>query len=342
MDTERTLLAAIAADPADETAWLALADALEESGQPQRAELTRLRLALRQTAGPDRIDHEERLQELLNAGVRPCVPVMTGALGLELALVPPGVFLMGSPEGEDQRESYEDQHEVKITRGFYLGIYPVTQQQYQEIAGRNPSWFCADAEGDGARQVRGLDTRRFPVERVSWDEAVAFCEQLSALPAEKRAGRVYRLPTEAEWEYACRAGTRTAFNLGPAITSHQANYRGTEPYGGAAKGPNRKRTVPVGQYPPNAFGLFDMHGQVWEWCLDLYGENYYANSPRKDPQGPETNDFGIRVQRGGCWGAIGACCRSASRTSDNPAGAQYCFGFRVAVSWKEKTSRAAL
>jgi uncharacterized protein (TIGR02996 family) len=333
MDTEATLLAALHADPQDEVAWTALADWLEESGQPARAELTRLRLALRGTEVTwARAAREERQRALLLDGVRPCVPVLTGPLGLELALVPAGTFLMGSPATEALRESYEHQHEVEISKPFYLGVYPVTQAQYRELIGDNPSWFRAGSRGDGAKAVRGLDTRTFPVERVSWTQAVAFCKRLSGLPGEKAAGRVYRLPTEAEWECACRAGTTTAFNLGPAITAHQANYRGTEPYGDAARGPNLRRTVPVGRYPPNAFGLYDMHGQVWEWCSDVWDEQYYRRARRRDPKGPRSGTE--RCQRGGCWGAIGRCCRSAYRCSDSPDAEQYAFGFRVAMTMK--------
>src|SRR5204863_6448340 len=135
---------------------------------------------------------------------------------------------------------------------FHLGVYPVTQAQYEKVMGNNPSQFRPGKDG--------LDTADFPVENISWQNAKDFCAKLSALPAEKSAGRVYRLPTEAEWEYACRAGTTTPFAFGKALSSDQANFNGTLPYGGAAKGPHLNRPAKVGSYKPNAFGLYDMHG----------------------------------------------------------------------------------
>src|SRR5262249_38370731 len=137
----------------------------------------------------------------------------------------------------------------------------------------------------------------------------------------------------------CRAGTSTAFNLGPAITSHQANFRGTEPYGGAARGPNLRRTVPVGRYPPNGWGLYDMHGQVWEWCSDFYDPDYPPRGGRPDPTGPRSGEG--RCQRGGCGGAIARCCRSAYRCSDSPGSGQYAFGFRVAMTVRRPPARRA-
>jgi formylglycine-generating enzyme required for sulfatase activity len=222
---------------------------------------------------------------------------------------------------------------VEITRPFYLGVYPVTQSEFLRVMRRNPSEF--QKGGEGEQDVAGLDTSTFPVENVTWRTAASFCRRLSQRGAEQRAGRRYRLPSEAEWEYACRAWLgNDPFYLGRTLSSRRANYRGTSPYRGSRDGPNLTRTTAVGAYPPNPFGLYDMHGNVWEWCLDWYAEDYYASSPRRDPQGPRqgnANDY--RVQRGGCWGAIGACCRSASRTSDDPRGAQYVFGMRVAMEW---------
>ena len=191
----------------------------------------------------------------------------------------------------------EEQHEVSITKPFYLGVYVVTQAEYEKVMGNNPSWFSA--KGDGKDKVKDMDTGQFPVEKVSWDDAVAFCKKLSELPEEKKAGRVYRLPTEAEWEYACRAGTKTAFHYGDSLSSKQANFNGNFPYGGADKGPYLGRTAKVGSYAANAFGLYDMHGNVWEWCQDWYDENYYKNSPKEDPPGPAQGLH--RVVRGGGW-----------------------------------------
>jgi formylglycine-generating enzyme required for sulfatase activity len=195
---------------------------------------------------------------------------------------------MGSPDGEAEREEDEGpQHEVAISRAFYLGVYPVTQGQWQRVMGNNPSHFCSG--GGGKDQVRGLDTSNFPVEQVSWEEAVAFCRKLSKLPEEKRAKRRYRLPSEAEWEYACRGGASSnqPFHFGNSLSSTQANFHGDFPYGGAAKGPYLGRTTEVGAYRvSNAFGLYDLHGNVWEWCADWYDMDYYARSPRLDPPGP--------------------------------------------------------
>src|SRR5262249_46839160 len=150
----------------------------------------------------------------------------------------------------------------EITRPFYLGVFPVTQAQYQSVAGRNPS--ANSATGSERDNVAGLCTDDFPVEMVTWAAAVRFCKKLSALAAEKAAGRGDRLPTEAEWEYACRAGTSTAFHFGDSLSSTQANFDGRGPYGGAAQGPFLNRTSKVGSYRPNAFGLYDMHGNVFE------------------------------------------------------------------------------
>jgi formylglycine-generating enzyme required for sulfatase activity len=181
--------------------------------------------------------------------------------------------------------------------------------------------------------VRGLDTRDFPVERVSWEDAAAFCRKLSELPEEARENRVYRLPSEAEWEYACRGGaaSSTPFHLGNSLSSAQANFDGDHPYGGAAKGPSLGRTTEVGAYPVcNAFGLFDLHGNVWEWCADWFDPDYYAKSPRTDPPGP--SDGSLRVIRGGSWYDCGGHgCRSAGRVGYAPGGRHGSLGFRIAL-----------
>src|SRR5262249_52025779 len=155
------------------------------------------------------------------------------------------------------------------------------------VMGKNPSHFSA--AGGGKERVKGMDTKKLPVERVSWDDAVEFCRRLSALPEEEKAGRVYRLPTEAEAEYACRAGTRRAFHYGDKLSSKQANFDGQYAYGGAEKGEYLGRPVAVNSkgYEPNEFGLYHMHGNVWEWCLDLYDKDYYASGENEaDPRGP--------------------------------------------------------
>src|SRR5262249_15473190 len=158
-------------------------------------------------------------------GVRPVVPILVNSLGMSLALVPAGTFWMGSPEGEPGWHQDESpRHRVEISRAFYMGCCPVTQEQYQRVTGQTPSHFRAGAEG--RQLVRGMDRGSSPVERISWFAAVEFCRKLSELPAEKEAGRTYRLPTEAEWEYACRAGTSTLFHFGDSLTSDRANIDG--------------------------------------------------------------------------------------------------------------------
>jgi formylglycine-generating enzyme required for sulfatase activity len=177
--------------------------------------------------------------------------------------------------------------------------------------GSNPSHFGA---------ATGLDTRRFPVENVSWNDAVEFCRRLSVLPAEKQSGRTYRLPTEAEWEYSCRGGasSRTLYPFGNSITDKHANYNN-----------RRKRTSSVGAYPPNGFGLHDMIGNVWEWCADWYDEAYYAKSPARDPEGPASGQ--LRVLRGGSWYNDASYCRAAYRDCHGPGYRNDGYGFRVVL-----------
>jgi uncharacterized protein (TIGR02996 family) len=322
-----TLLEAIRAEPSDPTAWPALADHLEEEGDP-RAELVRLTHELRHAPFTKaRRARENRLCQLLLAGLRPLVPVLTNSIGLELALVPPGRFRMGSLSSEDYHTSDEGPvHEVQISKPFYLGVYPVTQDEYQTVMGVNPSHFSPHGPIAFFR-VREQDTGRFPVDSVSWDLANAFCARLSDLPAERAAGRTYRLPTEAEWEYACRAGTSTAFCFGDRLSSQLANFDGGYPYGGASRHVYLKRTCPVGRYPPNAFGLYDMHGNIWEWCGDWYHESYYRRSPPRDPPGPAAGE--AHLLRGGSWIDASWHCRSADRSRSE---ALHYVGVRVALS----------
>jgi uncharacterized protein (TIGR02996 family) len=326
MDTERTLLQALLADPADRACWLALGDWLEESDQASRAELLRLRLELQNLEArprPEREQREQRLRGLLAQGVSPVVPTLVNSVGMALALIPAGSFWMGSPDGERDRHRDEGpRHKVEISRAFYLGVFPVTQAQYLLVTESNPSHFRAG--GEGAHLVRGVDTSQFPVERISWHDAVAFCRQLSEQSEERAAGRAYRLPTEAEWEYACRAGTTTLFHHGDTLTSDQANFDG------APRGRYLARTCPVGTYRPNAFGLFDMHGNVWEWCADWYDESYYRHSPACDPAGPPKGSR--RALRGGSWFYGAAICRSAYRYRYEPDAPQNEFGMRVALT----------
>jgi uncharacterized protein (TIGR02996 family) len=318
VDTPTSLMAGLAAEPGDPLAWQALADWLEESGEPQRAELARLNLRLRLERGHrQHRNWQKRVQELLAAGVRPCVPELVNSIGMRFVLVPPGDFLMGSRRGEEHRTQDEVRHEVQITRGFWLGVFPVTQAEYRRVMRRNPSSFRPD--GEGGDEVAGLSTARFPVECVSWFDAVEFCAKLSRSRRERQAGRSYRLPTDAEWEYACRAGTTTVYHVGSALRPDQANCGG---FGG------HRRPCPVGSYPPNAWGLFDMHGQVWEWCSDWIdsGGKYYRGAAR-DPQGPAEGEQ--RILRGGSWNDGPDWCRAGYRNAAGPDHGDFEGGFRV-------------
>src|SRR5262245_60111696 len=204
MSPLQTLLSAIAANPSDELGWLALADALEESGEPLRAELTRLTrqlLSLKRTSR-ERRPTEKRVQELLLAGARPCVPEISNSVGMRLVLIPPGKFRIGSPVREMERLDHETLRDAVIERPFWMGVFPVTQRQYVALMKTNPS---------GHKNTEGADTSDWPAENMSWPQARSFCTKLSRLPSEMEAKRKYRLPTEDEWEYACRAGTTTAF-----------------------------------------------------------------------------------------------------------------------------------
>lgn len=251
---------------------------------------------------------------------------ITNSFGMKLVLIPAGKFMMGSPETEEGRKVDEGpQHEVEITKSFYMGVYEVTQEEYEKVMGKNPSWFSVN--GEGKDKVKGLETRRFPVEYVSWEDAIKFCDKLSKLPEEQKAGRTYRLPTEAEWEYACRAGTNTVFHYGDSLSSDQDNFNGNNPYGGAAKGKYLERPTEVGSYKPNAFGLHDMHGNVLEWCSDGYDKNYYGISDKKDPQGSLNGNH--RVLRGGSWSLNGQRCRAANRDGAWPNVPNGSYGFRV-------------
>lgn len=251
---------------------------------------------------------------------------VTNSIGMKLARIPAGEFLMGSAESDaGAREDEMPQHRVRITRPFYLGVYEVTQAEFEGLMKTNPSSFTR--AGLLKHAPAEVDAARLPVDNVTWYAAVEFCRRLSDLPLEKEAGRVYRLPTEAEWEYACRAGTTTVIYFGDALSSTQANFNGALPFGNAEPGPFLNRTTTVGSYEPNAFGLYDMHGNLHEWCMDRFGRDYYSQSPIDDPKGPATGTS--RVIRGGDWYSDGRDCRSAFRYADIPAGRFYALGMRV-------------
>ena len=236
-----------------------------------------------------------------------------GGVTMEFVLIPPGKFQMGSPKNEKDRSDDEEQHEVEITRAFYLGKYEVTQEQYEK-----------SADGLGKERVKDVGTGRFPVEGVSWEEAVSFCRKLTDRDQKRR----FRLPSEAEWEYACRAGTETPFHFGLSLNGDEANCNGNKPYGTDEKGPYLGRTRLVGSYAANAFGLCDMHGNVWEWCQDYYGP--YKGLELKDPLRTEKVDEIARVLRGGSWGRDARNCRAANRRRLAPGLRNNYYGFRVA------------
>jgi uncharacterized protein (TIGR02996 family) len=252
---------------------------------------------------------------------------LVNSIGMEFNRIPEGSFLMGSPEEEKDRHPREGpRRPVTLTRPCYLGTYPVTQEQYQRVLGDNPSRFVPRPE----RPERpGLPAH--PVDSVTFELATGFCERMSALPREKAAGRAYRLPTEAEWEHAARGGTSLyPFCFGPALSSRQANFDGSRPYGRAKRGPNLRRTSPVGAYRQrNLFGAHDLYGNVCEWCADRYDEDFYRSGPRVDPRGPDEGN--AHVLRGGSWYFYGMACRAAFRGYGSTLYAQDFVGLRVAL-----------
>jgi eukaryotic-like serine/threonine-protein kinase len=227
---------------------------------------------------------------------------------LDLVSIPGGTFMMG-----DERHHPDEQPVHRVTvPSFLMGKYPITQAQYRSIMGETAG------SGSGAE---------YPIESVSWDEAIEFCHKLS-----DQTGDLYTLPSEAQWEYACRAGTKTAFHFGETITPEVVNYNGDFPYAGAPKGENRDRATPVGSFPANQFGLYDMHGNVWEWCIDEYRSSYQnAPSDGSAATASEVADDLKRVMRGGAWDYVAKGCRSAVRGSLAPNGRVAGCGFRVVL-----------
>jgi formylglycine-generating enzyme required for sulfatase activity len=246
----------------------------------------------------------------------------TNAIGMKLVLIPAGEFLMGSPADEKDRSNDETQHKVRITKPFYMGTTEVTQAQWKAVMGNNPSQFQGD---------------NLPVETVSWNDCQEFLKKLSA-----KEGKTYWLPTEAEWEYACRAGTNSRFSFGndDGDLHKYGNYCDKSNTNGfdwqdKEHDDGHDKTAPVGSYKPNSWGLYDMHGNVWEWCQDLYVEDYYKSSPAADPTGPTQSAF--RVLRGGCWTFFPRLCRSSSRRRIDPDYRGSSIGFRVVVVSSSRT-----
>jgi formylglycine-generating enzyme required for sulfatase activity len=228
---------------------------------------------------------------------------ITNSIGMKFVWVPPGEYLIGSPESEPGRATNESQRNVRIARGFYLGACEVTQQQFAAVMQEQPSAFSSTGERRAA--VEGLDTDDFPVESVAWDEAVEFCRRLNECDAEQRAGRKYRLPDEAEWEYACRAGAASTWSFGDDVDM-------LDDYAWFGRRASANRPHVVGTKKPNAWGLYDMHGNVWEWCGDVDMVDQHA-----------------RIIRGGSWFSAAANTRCATRRDDPATVTDPDTGFRV-------------
>ncbi|MEG4852326.1 bifunctional serine/threonine-protein kinase/formylglycine-generating enzyme family protein [Microcoleus sp. B5-D4] len=233
----------------------------------------------------------------------------SGAI-LDMVAIPGGRFVMGSPSTEAGRSNNEGPQRTVNISPFFMGKYPITQEQWEVVMGNNPS------------DIKGL---KRPVEQVSWNNALEFCQKIS-----QKTGKTYRLPSEAEWEYACRAGTTTPFYFGETITPDLVNYDGNYPYNAAPKGLYRKQTTDVGSFPPNPFGLYDMQGNVWEWCSDKWHDNY-SGAPT-DGSSWETATDNKRVLRGGSWNNHALYSRSADRDRNSAGYKLRNWGFRVAVA----------
>ena len=273
--------------------------------------LRNCRNALHQLRGEpieeEKMPEEKQATVSSNSGTTKTITLPGGAT-MEMIYVAPGSFMMGSPSSEDERFDSEVQHRVTLTKGFWLGKYEVTQAQWRSVMGSNPSYFKGD---------------NLPVENVSWDDCQMFIARVN-----NQLNCGARLPTEAEWEYACRAGTTTAYFWGNALNGDKANCHGNYPCGTMVKGPYRETTVQVGSYPANAWGFCDMHGNVWEWCNDWHGQ--YPTGSVTDPLGSASG--GYRVLRGGSWFDNARYCRSAFRLRNLPGFRSRCNGFRLCCS----------
>ena len=263
-------------------------------------------------------------------------------INLEMVLIPAGTFMMGRPiSAETGRNNDETQHQVTISKPFYLGKYPITLAQWQRFVKTTPYKSEAETSGGGYfwnGSEFNLDPNRnwknpgfkqeanHPVVCVSWNDVQHFHDWLNSFGLKDAS--IFQSPSEAQWEYACRAGTTTPYHFGNQLNGTQANCDGNYPYGTDRKGPFLEKTTPVGKYPANAWGLHDMHGNVNEWCADWYGD--YPTGSVTDPNGPPTGSF--RVFRGGGWINVAVGCRSALRRRDVPSLRSNYLGFRVALS----------
>lgn len=240
------------------------------------------------------------------------------AIQLDIVLIPGGSFNMGSPEEEPERRKSEGPQHTVTLPSFFMGRYPVTQTQWRAVSKLEQVYIELDPKPSR------FSGRNYPVEQVSWHEAVEFCQRLS-----NTTGRPYRLPSEAQWEYACRAGTTTPFTFGKTLTTEVANYRGSITYNDGPKGEYRATTTPVDYFDvANAFGLCDMHGNVWEWCADMWHKNY-ESAPIDGSTWLGESEESNRVLRGGSWNYNSRYCRSATRLNGRPDDRISRFGFRI-------------
>ena len=316
-------------------------------------------------AAPRRVPSQPRMR----AADAPKPPLPTGdeseeivnSIGMKLKLIPAGEFLMGSSDSDVAAALKADssitdespQHRVKISQPFYAGVYEVTQGEYAEVMGTNPSYFSSS--GGGSDKVVGMNTTRFPVETVSWYDAIEFCNKLSEqedltpyyslASVEREDGHIksatvvghassqptsgYRLPSEAEWEYLCRGGSTSAYHFGSVLNGDKANVDGNYPFGTTTKGAYLKRPTDAGSYAANRFGLHDVHGNVFEWCFDVYDESAYGSRSglMTDPLSSSGSEY--RVLRGGSWDFSSGYARSANRSRDQPVTRYNSLGFRV-------------
>ncbi|HEY1066684.1 MAG TPA: SUMF1/EgtB/PvdO family nonheme iron enzyme, partial [Pirellulales bacterium] len=310
-------------------AWLSLS----ETASPAEKPYFRLRAhrwyfaASGQATGAAAKTCEEKLTELESGLPLQVRRRFRNSLGTTFIWCPPGEFRKGSPALEPQREivdgaSRERPHRVRLTKGFWLAQYETTQAEYFAVMGNNPSAFSAT--GSLAGRPEALYAARFPVESIRYAEAFEFCRRLKF-----SEGRSYRLPTDAEWEYACRAGASTPFAWGPAHNGRLANQNGAHPYETNEKGPNLNRPTVVGHYPANLWGFHDMHGNVWEWCSDPFQNAPPGADLEIDPLGPEISED--RLHRGGAWDGDCHLGRSATRHGVQKSYRGPGVGFRVAL-----------